>query len=86
MGPISLFIENILGIREVNALKNRIVWTPRRTQRNGIKNLKMGGKNFSLIAYPDRNEAEISAEQQFTLCLNGKEISLPAGKSIVKLD
>ncbi|MBQ9804840.1 MAG: hypothetical protein IJW35_08360 [Lentisphaeria bacterium] len=86
LGPISLFIENILGIREVNALKNRIVWTPRRTQRNGIKNLKMGGKNFSLIAYPDRNEAEISAEQQFTLCLNGKEISLPAGKSIVKLD
>lgn len=86
LGPISLFIENILGIREVNALANRIVWTPRKTQRNGVKRLKMGGAEFSLIAYPERNEAEVTAAHAFTLRINGRDLSLPAGKSIVKLD
>ena len=67
-------------------LENRIVWTPRKTQRNGVKNLKMGGKNISLIAYPERNEAEITAEQAFTLCLNGKDLQIAAGKTVVALD
>ena len=85
LGPISLFIENVLGIREVNALEKRIVWEPSSGKRNGIKNLKMGGKNFTLIAYPERGEAEISAAADFVLQLNGRNIPLTAGNHTVKL-
>ena len=46
LGPISMFIENILGIREVNAPENKIVWEPVSGKRNGIKNLKMGDGTF----------------------------------------
>ena len=85
LGPISLFIENMLGFREVNAPENRIVWTPDSGKRSGIRNLKMGGKPFTLIAHPDRNEAEIVASVPFTLVLNGRELALPEGRSVVPL-
>jgi hypothetical protein len=85
LGPISLFIENILGFRDVNALEKRIVWEPASGERNGIRNLKMGGKSFTLIAYPERGEAEISAGADFTLRLNGKDMFLTAGNHTVKL-
>ncbi len=85
LGPISLFIENILGIRSVDALANRIVWTPSSAKTNGIRNLKMGGRSYSLIAHPDRGEAEVDAESGFTLVLNGRAIPCSKGKNIVPL-
>ena len=85
LGPISMFIENILGIREVNAPENRIVWEPHSGRNNGIRNLKMGGKSFSLIAFPAENKVEVDASADFTLCLNGRDIFCPAGKSILPL-
>jgi len=74
-----------LGIREVNAPENRIVWEPHSGRNNGIRNLKMGGKSFSLIAFPAENKVEVDASADFTLCLNGRDISCPAGKSILPL-
>ena len=85
LGPISLFIENVLGIREVNALKNRIVWTPCSARNSGIRNLKMGGQKFTLIAYPEQGKAEVEAACPFTLRLNGKEILCLAGKNEISL-
>lgn len=85
LGPISMFIENILGIREVNALENKIVWEPSSAKRNGIKNLKMGKETFSLIAYPAENKAEVDASADFTLHLNGKNIVCRQGKNTIAL-
>ena len=85
LGPISMFIENILGIREVNALENKIVWEPASGKRNGIKNLKMGKETFSLIAYPAENKAEVDASADFTLHLNGKNIICRQGKNTIAL-
>ena len=85
LGPISLFIENLLGIREVNAPQKRIVWTPSSTKTSGIRNLKMGGKTFSLIAYPEQGWAEVEAAEDFTLCLNGRENPCHAGKNMIGL-
>ena len=85
LGPISLFIENILGIREVDALNNRIVWEPSSPRTNGIKNLKMGKCNISLIAYPAENKAVVEASGDFTLCLNGREIHCQQGENVIQL-
>ena len=81
LGPISLFIENILGIRTIDAPKKRIVWTPSSARASGIRNLKMGGQTFSLTAYPEQGMAEVEAACPFTLCLNGEEILCRSGKN-----
>ena len=83
LGPISMFIENILGIREVDALKNRIVWEPAVKGRNGVKNLKMGDGTFTLIADPENGVAEVIASKEFSLVLNGRKIACKAGKQMV---
>ncbi len=85
LGPVSMFIENILGIREVNALSNRIVWAPSSPRTNGIKNLKMGKHNISLIAYPAENKAVVETSGDFTLCLNGREIHCKQGENLISL-
>jgi len=86
LGPISMFIENILGIREVNALENKIIWEPSSDKRSGIKNLKIGGSGVSLIADPENNTVNVEAEKAFTLILNGSNIACPAGKSSYSLN
>lgn len=85
LGPISLFIENVLGIREVDALKKRISWTPLSSRKSGIRNLKMGGRSFSLISCPETGIAEVEAEEDFTLSLNGRDIHCAKGKSVIRL-
>ena len=85
LGPISLFIENVLGIRDVDARRKRIEWTPSSTRTSGIRNLKMGGRPFTLIARPGDGAAEVEAAEDFTLVLNGREIPCPAGKRVVRL-
>ncbi len=85
LGPISMFIENVLGIREVNALTKRIVWEPGSSKVNGIRNLRMGKENFSLIAYPADGRAEVEASADFTLCLHGRDVFCKKGKNIVGL-
>ena len=85
LGPISLFIENILGIRDVNAIDNRIIWEPAPGKNNGIRNLKMGENTISLVAYPAQGKAEVEASAAFTLHLNGNDIQCPPGKSVIPL-
>ncbi len=48
IGPISLLIENILGIR-INANSSTINWRINRTDKHGIKNLKIGNATVDLI-------------------------------------
>ena len=85
LGPISMFIENILGVREINAPEKRIVWEPSSTKINGVRRLKMGKDTFSLIAYPAEGTAEVEASSDFTLCLNGKTMVCRKGKNIIAL-
>ena len=85
LGPISLFIENILGIRDVDVISNSIVWEPASAKRSGIKNLRLGNNVVSLIAYPAQGKAEVEASAAFTLRLNGSDIQCPPGKSVIPL-
>ena len=52
---------------------------------NGIKNLKMGKLNISLIAYPAEDKAVIEASSDFTLCLKGREINCKQGENVISL-
>lgn len=50
--PITLLIENIIGIR-VNALNNTIYWNIQRNDKHGIKNFKFGKNSVNLICSKD---------------------------------
>ena len=70
-GPITLLIENIIGIR-ADGVDNTVTWRPTLTGRHGIENLRFGGNSADLIALPgDSAEAslriEVRAEAPFTL-------------------
>jgi glycogen debranching enzyme len=81
LGPISLFIENLLGIRDVNTLKGTLVWEPRSNQRSGIENLKMGSNTVTLIADPQNGRATVESSEKFTLKLWGREYIVDQGRN-----
>ena len=85
LGPISLFIENILGVREVNSLKNTITYEPRSKQRSGIRNLNMADNVISLLTLPEEKIISVEAKMPFTLILPGRSEVCPAGKSVIQL-
>lgn len=82
LGPISLFIENILGVREINALTQTLIWDPKSTARSGIRNLKMAGKSISLICDPVAGQLNVDSEVPFTLIFNGTAYPIPVGKTV----
>lgn len=82
LGPISLMIENVLGIR-CDAHANTVTWRLRQDGRQGVRNLRFGSVTASLI-HDGRNHVDIVANQPFTLCLgNAPPIPVAAGASRV---
>ena len=54
LGPISLFIEDVLGFHEINSIKNFISWNLRpELGDHGIKNLHFGKNNVDLLYSED---------------------------------
>jgi len=89
LGPISILIENIIGI-EVNAPANTVTWQMKRLDRHGIKNLHFGKNTISLIASArnsedESNKIQVIADKPFTLAImkNGSKLisELKSGKS-----
>lgn len=80
--PISMFIENIIGIR-ADAAENRVVWHSTSDMRHGIQELRFGDVITSLVREGERLEVESNME--YTLMLNGKEIRVTEGKQVVVL-
>ena len=80
--PISMFIENIIGIR-ADAAENRVVWHSTSDMRHGIQGLRFGNVITSLVREGERLEVESNME--YTLMLNGKEIRVAEGKQVVVL-
>ena len=79
LGPISMLIENLIGISEVSAQENRIRWTSTSPRRHGIRNLRFGGNTVSLLC--DAGEVSVTATRPFTLEFNGVRYACPAGKT-----
>jgi hypothetical protein len=54
LGPISLFIENILGFHQFNAETQEIYWRITKKCKHGIQNLHLGSNIISLIYNPSQ--------------------------------
>lgn len=80
LGPISLFIENILGFKGGNAIENEIIWhlDPEKGT-HGLKNLKFG-QNVVDLVYEDGTVFS-KAKFPFALEINGTSYSMEIGKN-----
>lgn len=76
LGPISLLIENIIGVN-IDFPTNEIVWRIHRSDKHGIKNINFGKEKISLICTPksDVYEFLINSKSKFNLkiFINEKE-------------
>ncbi len=81
LGPISLFIEHIIGIYEVSATASTIHWRITSPRRHGIRNLRFGDNTVSLVCEDGR--IQVNADKPFTLVVNSVAHSCPAGESTV---
>jgi mannosylglycerate hydrolase MGH1-like protein len=82
LGPISLFLENILGFHEINALSDKIEWRIHQTCKHGIKNLYFGDTTTSLI-YEEGSIAVIS-DKPYTLSIMKENSNQLKNYNIVK--
>ena len=80
--PISLFIENIIGIR-ADATVNRVVWHNTSDRRHGVTGLRFGDVETSLIR--EGNMVYVESNAPYQLSINGKEYRILQGKQSLGL-
>ena len=86
LGPISLFIENVIGISTVNALNKTVNWRlDKKIGTLGIKRLRVGDATISMIYESDKNRIKLNATSAFTLVVNGKKYKVKQGDSLIAL-
>lgn len=81
LGPISIYIEFVLGFYYVNAFDKVIKWAkPSDTKGNiGIKNLRFGDIVTDIVANGDL--CHITSNEEYTLEINGKKYEINIGEN-----
>ena len=84
--PISILIENVIGIHTVDAVRNRVAWFLDTTLpgKTGVKNLRFGETTASFIH--ENSNVTVETDHPFTLEINGKEYSISSGKNQIFLN
>lgn len=82
LGPISLFIENVIGIKEVNADKALVRWDIHHSFEHGLKNLRFSDTVTSLI-YKD-GVVSVDSNKAYRLIINGRKHCIKPGHNEIK--
>ncbi len=77
LGPISILLENIIGIWDVDAVVRRIRWNCQENIRSGVRNLRLGNESVSLM-FKD-GKLQVECDSPFILEWNRREFNCPAG-------
>lgn len=84
LGPISLFIENVLGFHKIMAKEKRVEWRLHQTSRHGIKNLRFGDIVTDII-YDEQDIVTVRSNASYTLIINDIANSISKGTTTIKL-
>lgn len=86
LGPISLFIENILGFRKVDAVNHTVEWSLKtKNGTHGIRNLKFGETVTDIVYDKNTNQIQVRSNQPYTLLVNKKKYKVVAGESNITM-
>ena len=83
LGPISLFIENVLGFYDVDAPNATVRWNLHQTCRHGIKDLSFGDTVTDILY--EEGKVTVITNKPYTLYINGQAYSVRKGKNTIKL-
>lgn len=85
LGPISIYIEFVLGFYEINAFENVVKWEKPNGAKGkiGIKNLKFGNVTTDIIADGDR--CTVVSDAPYLLKINGKTYEIVNGNNEIFL-
>lgn len=81
LGPISIYIEYVLGFHIINAFEKTIKWSkPTEFKKKiGLKNLRFGNIITDIIA--DENICRVTSNESYTLEINEKKYKIYAGEN-----
>ena len=81
LGPISIYLEFVLGFHSVNAFENRLDWEKPDCFKGkiGVKNLRFGGVTADIVA--DEEICFVTTNKPFVLRINGKVFNAQAGEN-----
>ena len=81
LGPISIYLEFVLGFHTVNAFENRVEWEKPDCFKGkiGVKNLRFGNIITDIIA--DGTRCTVTANESYTLKVNGLEFNVVTGEN-----
>ena len=85
LGPISLFIENVIGFHSVNAFEKVVKWQkPVEFKKAlGIKNLRFADVVTDIVAV--ENECSVKSNKPYRLEINGKAFQIFAGEQTISI-
>ena len=84
LGPISLFIENVLGFYDIDAANKLVKWRKQGGGEQGIRNLRFGKIITDIVAKD--GSITVESNSSYTLIINEKEYSINAGSQSFKLE
>lgn len=80
LGPISMFIENIMGFHKISALDKTINWRlKRKNGTHGLRRLRFGDIEADIVYDSAKSTIETTANKPFKLIVNGKKINIKSG-------
>lgn len=85
LGPISLFLENVLGFHDIDASSRTVRWDIRHDYRHGLNNLTFGDTTTDLLYEPAVSTVTIRSNKPYCLILNGKSHRIRAGVTTISI-
>lgn len=85
LGPISLFIENVLGFYQMDASKGIVRWNLHQECTHGIRNLRFGDVVTDIVFDAEKGQVEVESNRPYKLFINSKAYKVKSGKTIIKL-
>ncbi|MBQ6823314.1 MAG: hypothetical protein IJP27_01545 [Clostridia bacterium] len=80
LGPISIYIEFVLGFHTVNAFTKTVEWAlPAHEGKLGIRNLHFGEITTDILE--EKGTVTVTADQGYTLIINGTPYPIQAGEN-----
>ncbi|WFB36967.1 trehalase family glycosidase [Kiritimatiellota bacterium B12222] len=77
LGPISLFIESVIGLHGADRLSNTLHWRIHRTTRHGVNRFRFGETLCDLLH--EDGQCSVNSSAPFTLIINGTPHQIQTG-------
>ena len=80
LGPISMFIENVLGFHTADAKERRVEWQLHQEGKHGLRNFRFGNVVTDIL-YDGKGEVLVDSNLPYTLVINDEAHEIKSGNN-----